>query len=804
MRHLWQDLRFSVRSLAKQPALAVLSVLALTLGIGLTTTMYSIVKGGLSDLPFPEAERLMHLERNNLAQGIDSMEVTFHEFLDWRDGQRSFEGLAGYYQGTANVSGDGERPERYAGAFLSANAFDVLRVQPLVGRTFRPGEDQPGALPVAVLGHDLWQKRFGGDPAVVGRTLSVNSVERTIIGVMPPRFKFPIREEIWLTLPHDATQLKRGEGQTLEVFGRLREDATLDQARSELAGIAKQLELAYPDTNQGVGSVVKPFTHEYIDEEPRSLLFTMLGAVFGVLLIACANVANLLLARASLRGKEVAVRSALGAGRLRVVVQLLSETFLLAVAGAVGGLGLAAVGIRLFNDAIVNSQPPFWIDIRIDLAVLAFVAGLTLATSLLAGLAPALQASGEKAGEVLKDESRGASSFRLGRLSRALVVAEVALSCGLLVGAGLMIKSVVLLKIADFGIQGKDVFTARVGLFEQDYPDVPSRARFFEDLLARVEALPGVRVAALGDSLPVDGSGRYRVALEGREYASEQDMPLARQAIVTPAYFDAFGVAVRAGRGLGPDDRRGNLPVALVNEPFAARHFPGESPLGKRLRLGGAQSQQAWVTIVGVVPDLYMGEAENRNPEGLYLPLAQHDARFMSVIARTGGDPLAIAGAVRGAVEAIDGRLPIYFVRSMPQVIQQETWFYGVFGSLFMVFGFAALVLAAVGLYGVMAFSVSRRTQEVGIRMALGAQAAQVLRLVMRQGAWQLAAGLGFGLALAAGLARLVRFILFRVEPWDPTIFLAIVAVLTATCAVACFIPARRAARVDPVVALHS
>ncbi len=804
MSHLAKDLRFAARSLAKQPGLAIISILAFALGIGLTTTMFSIVDGALRDLPFERADRLMHLERNNLSQDIDSMEVPIHDLLDWRAAQTSFEGLAAFYNGTINIATDGEPPERYDGGFMTANAFDLLGAKPAHGRGFLPGEDQPGAEPVVILGWNLWQTRFGGKADIVGRAIRVNGRPRQVIGVMPEGFLFPINQQIWTTLPHDPAQLERGEGETLEVYGRLKDGVTVKQARAELAGIAAQLAQEYPDTNKGVSSVIKPYTDEYIGKEPAALLYLMLGAVFGVLVIACANVANLLLSRAVMRSKEVAVRSALGANRRRVIVQMITEALVLASVGAVIGVALAAFGIGAFNRAIAPTDPPFWIDIRIDWTVLAFVAGTTLVASVLAGLAPALQATGNKVNEILKDESRGSSSLRLGKLSRGLVVTEIAVSCVLLVLTGLMTKSVTQLSRTDFGIDKEHVFTARVALFEQDYPDAAARRRFLDEVEERMAALPGVTAAALSDSLPVTGSDGGRLQIEGQDYATETDRPSANFAAVSPGYFDAVGTRLLGGRAFNAADRTDTLPVAIVNQSFVRRFFPNESPLGKRLGIEPGEDQPTrWVTVVGVAPDLYMDGSDNEDPEGFYLPLAQNDRSFVSLLARTSGDPMALANPVRQLVISIDPNQPLYWVRTLGEAIRLETWFYTVFGTLFMVFGAVALFLAAVGLYGVMAFSVSRRTQEVGIRMALGAQAPQVLQMIFRQGAFQLLVGLGIGLAIAPLLSKFLRFVLFQVSPWDPSIFALIVAVLSVTGAAACMVPAQRAARVSPMVALR-
>ncbi len=800
-----QDLRHGIRLLLKQPAVTGIAVLALALGIGLTTTMFSIVYAAvIRGLPFERPHQLMHLERAKPSEDQPSLEVPIHDYTDWRAQQKSFEDLAAFDVGTVNVRGNEWKPERFSGAFITANAFSLLRVQPVLGRTFREDENRPDAPLVLLLSHGAWRNHFAGDPGVVGQTVHVNGEVATIIGVMAEGFAFPIREEVWVPLRMDPLRIERKQpGITLEVFGRLRDGVSRDQAAAELAAIAARLEKEYPETNRGITTVMKPYVDEFIGAEAVATLYAMLGAVFGVLLIACANVANLLLARAAARSKEIAVRTALGATRLRVMVQLLTESLVLALVGAFFGLGIAQLGIVLFNRAIVDTSPPFWIDIGIDRGVLLFVLGVTVLASLLAGLVPALRASGGNVSDVLKDEARGTSSFRLGRFSKGLVIAEIALSCGLLVPAGLMTKSVVRLKTTEFGFATHDVFTARVGLFEAVYPDTASRLRFYEELLRRLDGRPGVRAAALTSNLPVAGTGRWQFAVEGRAYAAERDYPLARRAVISPRYFDTFGVSLLQGRDVGPEDRAASLPVTIVNRVFAETHFPNQDPLGRRIRVGTGDNAGPWLTVIGVAPDVWMQGIDDRDAAGFYVPLAQVDQRFMSIAIRTQGNPLDLTNLVRDEVVAIDPDLPIYFVNSMDGVIQQSSWFYGVFGGLFMVFGFVALFLASVGLYAVMAFSVRRRTQEVGVRMALGAEGRDVLRLILRQGMTQLAMGAVIGLGLAWWLARTLRVILFQVEPTDPLTFTTILATLALTGLLATIVPARRATRVDPAMALR-
>jgi len=791
--------------LVKHPGLAAISILALALGIGLTATMWSITYGGiLRGLPFEQADRIMHLERTRPSHGIDSYPVPIHDYSAWRESQRSFEDLSAWYQGTVNISGAQVRPERYEGAFITASAFRLLRVAPLLGRTFTDGENQPGAPDVAVIGYDVWQNRFGGDSSVVGRTMRANGRTVEIIGVMPRGFLFPTQAKVWLPLRLDPVALPWGTGASLEVMGRLKPGVSRAEARDDIDAICRRLALEHPKENEGVSSIVKPFTEEYVGEQPIIMLWTMMAAVFGVLLIACANVANLLLARAAVRTKEVAIRTALGASRWRVVAQLLTEALVLSITGALLGLGIAAVGIRLFNNALVDTQPPFWIHIALDLPVLVFVVGITMMAALISGVLPALQATRTNIHDVLKDESRGASSLRMGRFSKGLVMAELALSGGLLVGAGFMIQSVVQLSHFDYGVPTRNVFTARVGLFEATYPDSAARGRFWNDLEARLAALPGQRGTALTTVLPGLGAWYQRFALEGTTYETDRDYPSTRRVAVTPGWFDMFHVAALEGRVLGSNDIAGTLPVAVVTRGFV-RKYLGEGPaLGRRFRLGDAESTAPWLTVVGVVPDVWFdGTDDHPLRAAVITPIAQGDFAFLSIAVAAPADPMSFAEPVRSAVTGIDGDQPIYFAQSLHDAIARDGWFYGVVGTLFMVFGAAALFLATVGVYGVMSFAVSRRIQEIGVRMALGAGARDVLRLFLRQGVLQVAVGLVLGLGLAVLLTKGLTLVLFQVDTKNPMMYAVVGATLALTGLLATLIPARRATKVDPLHALR-
>jgi putative ABC transport system permease protein len=801
MQAVLRDIRYGARSLRKSRALTAVAVLALTLGIGLTTTMFSIVYGALlKGMPFRDPDQLVAVFRQNL-RGNDRGVTPIHDFLDYRAQQHSFSAIGAYYQGTVNVSG-AEKAERYEGAWVTADLFDVLQVRPRLGRTFTREDEKPGSGNVAVLSYSMWQDRYAGDPAIIGKAIRANGQPYTVIGVMPPKMVFPDQQAIWLPVQLDATKLERGSGQFLEIVARLKPGVSVDAANTDLNAIARRIASEYKATNEGVTASARPIIESQIGPQPRRLLWTMFGAVSFVLLIACANVANLLLDRAAHRTKEVGIRTALGASRLAVVRQFLSEALVLAMCGAVLGALVAQLGVTWFNRAIADTNPPFWLDIRLHPPVLLFVICSAVVASLVSGAIPAYQSSRADINEILKDESRGASSFRIGRLSRGLVVFEIALSCGLLVVSGLMVKSVAKLRNLDPGVTTQNVFTARVG-FPSTYTDTLAQARFFDELSRQLAALPGVQGVSLSTLLPGTCCNTSNFALEGKAYTTDRDYPRTHTLVTSPGFFSTYQVTPVLGRMLTAEDREESVPVVIVNQLFVRKFLGSESPLGKRIRIGGAKSTQPWRTVVGVIPDIFTGDTENPRDAGVLIPLAQNRQSFLSIAIRA-PNAMALTPQVRAAAASLNADIPIYNVSALDDVIARTVWHVRVFGGLFVVFGFAALLLAAIGLYAVMAFSVSRRAREVGIRIALGARAGHVLRLVFRQGIIQLGIGITLGLGLAALLSQLVAGVLFEVQPRDPATFGAVVAVLAAAGLLACYVPARRAAKVDPLSAMRA
>lgn len=809
MRPLRQDLLLALRTLRKEPVSALITVLTLALGIGLCGTVFSLNYGVFHrGLNVPDAGRLIMIDRLHPERAPDGMSVPVHDFYDWREQQRSFASMAAYYSGTVNLSGT-EGPERFSGGFVTAELFRTLRVAPVLGTDFRDGDNAPGAPLTVMLGHQIWSERYRADPGILGQSVIVNGESATILGVMPAGFLFPENQQLWVALRDNRAALtERGQGPSLNVIARYRDGVSRERAAQEMAAIAGRIAEAYPETNAGIATRLQTITQRNTNSELRAVFGALQVATIFVLLIAIANVANLLMARATLRTREAAVRNALGASRWRIVLPFFAETLLLASGGALLGAGIAHVGITLFDGATRDVGKPYFMEFALDLPVLAFVVVITVLTALLAGAAPAFHILRTNLHATLKDEGRGTSGVLGGRLTRALVIAEVALSCALLVGAGLMAKSIARFRNYQYPFATETVLTARIGLFDAEYPTPEARRVFWDALGRRLTELPGTRAAALTTSLPL-GGGPADIAFEGESYTGDGDYPRAVNGFaISPGFFTTFGTAVTRGRDFATSDVAGSSPVAIVNEAFVARYFPEREPLGQRFaERTGRTTVGPWLTIVGVVPNLRMEgiDPDQPDPWGYYVPLMQRDPRFVSVAVQVaGGDPLALAGGVRDIVRSLNPDLPIYNVETMASVARSAGWFFAVFGTLFIAFGAAALFMATVGLYGVLSFSVSRRIREMGIRMALGAAPRDVIRLVVRQGGRQLVIGLVAGLLLAYGLTRVLGFLMFEMSPQDPPVFVAVTLLIGVVGLCASLVPARRATLAEPTAALRA
>ncbi len=806
MHQLLSDIQSGVRMLVKYPTLSLVAIVTLGLGLGLSTTVFCVVNGGLfKGLPFRNADRIVALVATDPSQGQPRRPISVHDVAVWQQRQTSFDVLGPVNVTPLNLSTEDAHPERFTAGELTVPVFQMLGVEPVIGRGFREGDDRPSAAPVVLLGYDLWQQKYGGSRDVIGRTVRASGVYRTVIGVMPHTFGFPFQEQLWVPLVIDPLAQPRADGPSYQMVGLLKRDVTLAQAKAQAHTIAAQLEAEFPETNKGIGADVMPYTQIALGPEIYTLLYTMLGAGIGVLLIACVNVSNLLVARASLRQREVAVRIALGASRARIVRQHLTEVLVLSLAGGTIGILLSIFGMRWFTQAISVNPPPFWITFSLDYRVLLFVGGLIVLASLFAGGLPALHAARVSAGSALKDDSRSSTSGKLGRFSSALVIAELAVSCGLLIAAGLMIKSVVQLKNVPMPFAVDNILTARIDLPRETYKDSAASIRFFEQLLPRLKDSTGIAAATLSDGLPAAGNGTVPVAIEGKSYPQQSDYPIAREGIVTAGYFETFQAKVLRGREFLPSDNAAGQPVAIVNESLARTLFPGVDPVGHQMKRSRPNSHEPWMTIVGVVPDLIMEGIGNNNqsPVGYYIPIAQSDvANGVRIAVRTSGDPAAATPFIRSAVASLDPDLAIYEINTLRWIIDRQTWFYTVFGTFFMVFGFSALFLAAAGLYGVMSFSVTQRTREMGVRSALGARGLQLIALIMGRSVVQLGVGLLLGLALALLASSALQPVLYKVNPRDAAVFVLVVLTLGLASLIATFLPARRVAKIDPVVAL--
>jgi predicted permease len=815
-----QDLRFAVRMLLKDRWFTLVAIVALGLGIGVNTTVFTFVNAVLiRGLPYDESDRIVIVTTRNTTQPNPGI-ASYQDYEDWRAQAKSFSGLACFQQTSFNVTDSGHPPERTQAARVCANSFGLLGQPMHLGRDFLPHEEKKGAEPVVIIGFGLWKSRYGGDPSVLGRSVNINGTPATIIGVMPEGVRFPSGADMWQPLVPGDNSLRR-DARNMTVFARLAPGVSQSQAQSEMSGIAEQLARQFPETNKNIDAVVMTFNQRFNGGPIRIMFLALLGAVGFVLLIACANVANLQLARSAQRAREVAVRIALGASRGRVVRQLLVESTLLACIGGVLGLGLANIGTRLFDAAVEGAGKPYWIEFTFDPTVFGYLALICLATGVIFGLAPALQVSKTNVNEILKEGGRGNAGNRRARwLTSTMVVVELALTIVLLVGAGLMIRSFLKLYSLDLGAETGNLLTMRVGLPDQKYPKPEQRQIFYESLLIRLQTIPGMQSAAIASSVPFDGSDSRRLEIDGSPTPADGQLPRIAYVTISPRYFETIQVALRRGRGLTDTDGAPGSEVVIVNERFVSQYFPTEDPLGRRIKLLTGDGRQPpppppastagppapkWLTIVGVSPTIRQGNPQALEPDAVvYIPHRLESPAFMSIMARSRVDAAALTMQVRQAVQTIDSELPVFGVQTMNQRLAQQRWPYRVFGSMFAIFAGIALVLSAVGIYAVTAYAVTQRTQEIGVRMALGAQRRQVSWLILRQGLIQLIVGLVLGLAGALPLSGVLQAMVVQIPTRDPTTFVTISLILTAVTIAACLVPARRATRLDPLAALRA
>ncbi len=831
---LLQDIRIGFRVLRKERGFCFLAVAVLAIGICAVTTQFAVVNGVLlRGFSFPSADRLVSVQLVDPATFTPTAyrsRLTTADFVDLRAAASSFEAMTGYLGNTTvNLSYGNDAPRRLQGGYVPWNFFQVLGAAPARGRDFTPDDDQPGVTEAVMLSDAFWRSAFGADPSVIGQPVRINGRAGEIVGVMPPSFAFPSYEHVWIPYNAEYPVRPRHDRQAnhISVVARLAPGVSLDQAEGEVTAIARQFAADFPDTNADYTlGYVQPLIQLFTGAQLPTLLYTMLAFCAGVLLIACVNVMNMQFARATLRAKELAIRSALGATRWRLIRQMLTESLLLAALGAVIGVAGAFWVTDWLNVAKANlTNPlPHWMVFTLDPVVLAFVVGTTVLAALVAGFVPAWLASRATTANVLKDGGRGNTGRAVRVLTRGLVVAQILLTSVLLIGALLELQSIRRQQTLDYGYDTTSLLSARLGLMKADYPDGPTKTRFYEDLLRTLQASPQFEVAALTSRNRMSLSSSARIEIEGAAYLRSSDRPVAVHENISAGYFDVLGVKLLEGRAFTELDTDQREPVAILNAAFARRYFGRESPLGRRIRTihPTGETPGPWRRIVGVSADLRMHSPLDRESDGCGFfvpftatavgptPAQPNPANFSTIVVRPhpGQRAQSLAAAVQDATGRVDPHLPLYYFLTPAEALAGFLTQNRFIAAMFGVFGLVAVILASVGLYGIMSFSVNQRLQEFGIRMALGADRARILRLVFTQGGTQLLTGLSLGLGSALLIAfvggNAIRSALFETSPLDPVVYLTVATLLSVVALLAMLVPARRATKVDPMVALRA
>ena len=805
-----QDLRYGIRLLLKDRSFALIAVLALALGIGANSAIFSVVNAlVLKPLPFENLDRLIAVRSSFPNQGLKATAVSAADFEDWRSQNNVFKEIAAYRVRDITITGTGE-PEMVRGSFVSADFFSALDLRAVNGRTLLPDEDRPGGDPVVVLGYGLWQRRFGADPNIPGTTITLSGRATTVVGIMPPDFDFPFGTDLWMPLALTPQQLNQRDTRNLQVLAQLKVEVTVPQAQAEMLAVAGRLEQQYPKTNTGLSVQVLPLRDQQSDFT-RPLMSVLSGMSAFLLLIACANVANLLFARATTRQREIAIRSALGASRWRLIRQMLTESFLLSGVAGMAGLILSLWSVELIKAGLPPDIARFmtgWKEIEVDGRVLLFTLGLAFLTTLVFSIVPALQASRPDLNEMLKDGNKSSSqSWAGGRARRFLVASEIALALVLLVGAGLMVKGFSRILNALETADPASILTLQTPLPDSKYKDSQKIAEFYQQVVTRMRSLPGVEAVSVASNTPLNNrpNPSDELIVEGRPPLQLGERQPADVVVVSRDYFATIGAPLLKGRDFEQtDDDQAATPVAIISQAAAQRYWPNEDPIGRRIKRANEKESARWLTIVGVVTDVKQAWFDKEIRPQLYLPYLQAPAATMSFLLSVSGDPMSLVAGARSQVFAIDRDQPIEDIKTLQQLFVDETSPFRFAAVLMSVFGGIALVLAAVGVYGVMSYSVAQRTHEIGIRMALGAGRSDVLRLITGQGLRTAAIGLTVGFPLALALSRIMVSRLFGVVSLEFPVLVGLTLLMGAVAFLSSYIPARRATKVDPIVALRS
>ena len=800
-----QDFRYAARSLIKSPLFTAIAIACMALGIGVNATVFSVIDGVmLQPYPYAEAHEIIVLNSRNDAQRVQRGAISYADFKDLRDQASTLERI-GAFQGRSLTIADGSgEPERYAGEIVSWSLFHLLGIEPVIGRNFEMADDRPGAVPVVLLSDAVWQQRYQRDPSIIGRAITVNGRAHTVIGVMPPRFAFPETQKLWVPMAEYLESTARDE-RGMQVFARLKDGTTPQQASTELQAIAARLAAEYPEDNKEWSIAVRPLGEWMLPQQVELVLLTMMGAVTLVLLIACSNVANLLLARASVRHREISIRAALGAGRWRIVRQLLTEAVLIGLLSAPLGIGIAWIGIKLIDGAMPPEQVPYFIRWSLDARALAYTIGISAATGIIFGLVPALQAVRGDLQSSLKEGGRGNAGGSRAYLRSTLVVVQVALSLVLLVGASLFVRSFMNLQTTEVGFDTSRLMTMRFYLPGAAYASDEAKARRVDDIVRRVEALPGVEAAFASNFVPMGaGGGGGRVIIEGRAVDPGREPDIAVIGM-TPHLRQTMGLPLVAGRDVSDSEGATRTPVALINQAMAQRLWPDSDAVGRRFRIL-AREPQEWFTVIGVMQDFRHRQGNDSEPQGpaAYIPYPYQASLNTGITIRVAGPPAQITPLVREQLRQADPTLPLFEVRTAEELRQLSFWQYGLFGSMFTAFGLIALVLAAIGVYGVLSYSVSQRVQEIGVRIALGAERRNVFSLIVGYGLRLAGIGIVLGLVGALGATWVLKSILYNVTATDPLSFGGVAVFLTLMAVLASYLPARRAMAVDPIIALRN